>query len=254
MKHLWKSCLPIVLLILGAGDVLGQDPSAANGLTFVVVADGAGGYATLSDNLLLVVRDPPFRCRRIVICRIPWARDDDNLNDYRDIRRHLAGAVKMVGEIQRIRNRAPDSPIVLVGYSAGASVVLPAAEMLPPNSVERIILLGPAVSARLDPRRALLACKAGIDSFNSPGDDFFQSMEEEFGAPYECRGSKIAGNVGFLVADPRFGIKDPLLCKLHQHDVSWLLNGHFGTVTPRFLAHFVLPLIPWAAVTPVCEK
>ena len=140
-----------------------------------------------------------------------------------------------------------DSPIVLMGYSAGASVVLLAAERLPPCTVERIFLHGPSVSARYDPRRALAASKLGIDSFNVPGDDFMQWMEETWGAPYEFPGTKTACTMGFLMADPRFGLAgDPLLAKLRQYNVGWLPTGHFGTVTPQFLYRYVVPMFPSA--------
>ena len=55
----------------------------------------------------------------------------------------------MAREVQRICAAPPDSPIVLIGYSAGAASLL-AAERLPPCTVERIFLHGPSVSARYD--------------------------------------------------------------------------------------------------------
>ena len=256
MKHLSRLCLPMALLVVGAAEVRGQGMgSPLNGVPFVLVADGAGGYATLTDNLLTVYSVPPLKCHRPVICRIPWATDGENLNDYRCYQRHLAGAVKMAGEVQRIRRCNPDSPIILFGYSAGASVALLAAEILPPGTLERIVLFGPTVSACYDVRRALAATKLGVDSFNVPGDEFLVATEETYGAPYERPGSKLAGNVGFRMADPRFGFAgDPLLCKLRQHNVCWLPTGHFGTVTPHFLARFVVPMIPTVIVQPICQR
>ena len=51
--------------------------------------------------------------------------------------------------------------------------------------------------------------------------------------------------MGFLMADPRFGLAgDPLLAKLRQYNVGWLPTGHFGTVTPQFLYRYVVPMFP----------
>jgi pimeloyl-ACP methyl ester carboxylesterase len=246
MKRWSRFSTPMILLLLGAAELLAQGaPSPLNGRTFVVAAGGAGGYTTLTDNLVSIYSCGPLRDRRPIICRIPWARDDENLSDYREKRRHLAGAAMMVREVQLVRKSCPDSPIVLIGYSAGASVVLPAAEQLPACSIERIILLGPGVSANYDVRRALSASKLGIDSFYVPGDPFLDQLEDVFGAPYEGPGTRLAGNIGFRQADPRCGpVNDPLLAKLRQHNVGWLQTGHFGTVTSTFLAQYVSPLIP----------
>ena len=246
MKRALRTCLSVTLLLWGAADLLGQVAlSPANGRTFVVAAGGAGGYTTLTDNLVSIYAWGPLESKRPIVCRIPWAGWDENLTDYRDRRRHLAGAQKTVQTVQRIRQCAPDSKIVLIGYSAGASVVLPAAEQLPAGSVERIILLAPMVSANYDPRRALAASRLGIDSFNVPGDAFLEELEDTFGAPYEGPGTRLAGNIGFRLANPRCGLpNDPLMAKLRQYNVNWLPQGHFGEVLPDFLIRYVDPLIP----------
>src|SRR5262249_42523686 len=87
---------------------------------------------------------------------------------------------------------------------AGGRVVLAAAEMLPPNSLDRVILLSPAVTCSYDLTRAMQASKCGILHFFSTNDDVLAVAEE---------GSKLAdgligpaaGRVGFRppCSDPR---------------------------------------------------
>ena len=67
--------------------------------------------------------------------------------------------------VLRCREEAPNRPIYLVGHSAGCGVVLTAAENLPPGSVERIVLLAPAVSIKHDLRPALACSCRGVDVF-----------------------------------------------------------------------------------------
>jgi pimeloyl-ACP methyl ester carboxylesterase len=63
-----------------------------------------------------------------------------------------------------------DRRISLLGHSAGCAVVLAAAEILPPDSVDRIILLAPSVCDAYDVRPTLRAARDGMDVFYSSRD------------------------------------------------------------------------------------
>ncbi len=60
-----------------------------------------------------------------------------------------AAGCQLAERIRAVQQRNPALPIDLVAHSAGSAAGLACAEALPPNSLERIILLAPAVSREL---------------------------------------------------------------------------------------------------------
>ena len=77
--------------------------------------------------------------------------------DLQDTRHVLNKAEELAGEIRRIKAIDPDRPVYLVGKSGGTGLALATAELLPPQTLERVILLSAAVSPTYDLRRALEA-------------------------------------------------------------------------------------------------
>jgi len=222
-----------------------------NGLTFIIVADGAGAYSTLANNFKDVVYELPVApSERPIVKPIEWS-SGDNLLDYRSRKLHFEGGTRMAWEALRIRKISPDSPIVLVGYSAGACVAMSAAEQLPPNSVDRIILLGPTVASNYDVRLALRASKCGIDAFYVPGDQWLEQMEDRYGAPYGPPGSTVAGTHGFTMVQRRACLKDPILWNFREHPIPDLQGEHFGTAKTGFLKCNVMPLVPRGFLLPL---
>jgi pimeloyl-ACP methyl ester carboxylesterase len=63
--------------------------------------------------------------------------------------------------------------VYLVGHSAGCAVALAAGDVLPPDSLRRIVLLAPSISADYDVRPALRSARDGIDVFFSSRDVFY---------------------------------------------------------------------------------
>ena len=109
-------------------------------------------------------------------------------------------AAELAKEIRELRQREPNRRIYLVGHSAGTAIVLYAAEMLPPESVERIILLSSALSPYYDLTAALRATRGEIVSFYSPFD--FMLLDwgtSQFGTADRVYG-RAAGLHGFVTA------------------------------------------------------
>jgi hypothetical protein len=141
----------------------------------------------------------------------------------------------------------PDLPIYLVGKSGGAGLVLAAAEQLPPATLERIILLSPAVSPSYDLRPALCATKRELVSFYSPFDRLVLGWgTSHFGTEDRYYGPS-AGLWGFRVPSQLPAADRPLYDRLVQ--LPWrpgmikegYLGGHFGTSFPSFVAKEVAP-------------
>ena len=122
-----------------------------------------------------------------------------------------------------------------------------AAEALPPDSVDRIVLLAPSVSADHDLRPALRCARYGVDVFCSRRDWFFLGICTGVFGTVEGRWQSAAGRVGFRpkVETPE---DSALYAKLQQHPwhpaVQWTGNqgGHCGGHEVAYLRAYVLPL------------
>src|SRR5439155_12771912 len=89
------------------------------------------------------------------------------LSDLQDARHCLKKADELAAQILLFKAEDLDRPIYILAKSGGTGLVLAAAEQLPPNTIERIVLLSAAVSPTYDLRPALRATEHGIVSFYS---------------------------------------------------------------------------------------
>ncbi len=135
---------------------------------------------------------------------------------------------------------------------------LEAARRLGPGSVERIVLLSPAVAADYDLRPALAAAREGVDAFVSERDRLELRLATDLvGTADGKRGVPAAGRVGF---DPpsQSGPDAVLGRRLRQHPwtptVAWTGHDgtHAGSVRPEYVRAYALPLLdPTSARPPV---
>ncbi len=128
-------------------------------------------------------------------------------------------------------------------------VALTSAQWLPSDSLERMVLLAPAVSADFDLRRALAASRLSVDVFTSERDTFWLGLGTAVVGTADGKlGAPAAGRVGFDA--PRINPAEAaLLNRLRQHpwdrNVAWTgnLGDHTGTLQPAYLKAYVLPLL-----------
>src|ERR1051325_312319 len=90
--------------------------------------------------------------------------------DLQDTEHLLNKAGDLASQILSFKETHPERPVYLLAKSGGAGLALLAAEQLPPNTLERIVLLSAAVSPGYDLRGALRATRGEIVSFYSPFD------------------------------------------------------------------------------------
>jgi pimeloyl-ACP methyl ester carboxylesterase len=210
-------------------------------------ADGAGNSGGLSTALREAVT-----AEQLPLCveTVAWSYGPGRyLADQIDYGHARAAGEQLAARISAYRQSYPDSKVCLVAHSAGSAVVLAAAENLPPASVERIVLLAPAVSSTYDLRPALCTARIGIDVFYSPRDWAVLGLGVGVVGTTDRRWDAAAGRVGFkpVVQSPDDGA---LYTKLREHPwdecVSWTGNigDHFGSyLQPRYLHAYVLPLL-----------
>ena len=210
----------------------------------IYIANGAGDYRGLSENMsTLVARSgAPYEVETFV-----WSHGSRRVfADQTDHENHLTEGGRLAAEITARRQCHSGQRVALVSHSSGSAVVLAAAERLPPDSLDRIVLLAPSVCKDYDLRPALRASRRGIDVFYSQWD--WAVLGIGIGivgtADRECRSA--AGRYSFTpITDTPADCA--LYRRLHQYPwepgAKWTGNygGHYGSIEPEFLREYVLP-------------
>jgi pimeloyl-ACP methyl ester carboxylesterase len=243
-------CLSLLILCLAgcpglnvqtALDAAPEPPK--RGVVFVV--GGIGGYDCVgwAAEWALPRSGVPHEVRDFV-----WTHGWGHLfKDLQDTQHLLKKADELAAEVRSIKAHDPDRPVYLVGKSGGTGLVLAAAEQLPPDTLERVILLSAAVSPTYDLRHALRASKGGIVCFVCCHDKLILGWgTSQFGTTDRFYGPS-AGLVGFVVPQNLSEDDRRLYDRLLQ--IPWqsrmILEGHpgthFGTSMPGFVAKEVAP-------------
>jgi pimeloyl-ACP methyl ester carboxylesterase len=216
----------------------------ASGIVFVV--DGAGGDENATRSIAAATDQflPPVHVRSF-----HWSHGQcRGLADVVDVAYARCQGRLLAEEVCRYRSAYPGIPIYLVAYSAGSYVMLAACEQLPPDCLERIILLAPSVSAGYDLRPALASARQGVDAFTSERDRFYLGLGTTVIGTSDRKHEAAAGRVGFCppVLSP---CEAWLAGRLRQHawnpGVAWTGNdgGHSGSLQREYLKAYVLPLL-----------
>jgi pimeloyl-ACP methyl ester carboxylesterase len=213
----------------------------------VFVVDGAGGFEAASRSLQKTVTEDHLPLN---VCCYRWTHGYCRVIADQVHSTHMHREAQKLAElILRCRRECPDRPIYLIGHSAGCGLSLIAAEMLPPNSLERIVLLAPAVSVDRDLRPVLASACRGVDVFYSHHDWVCLSLFVLFTGTTDHRWTRAAaGKVGFqpIIESPQ---DEALYAKLRQYpwheSLLWTGHngGHYGAYQAGFLRAFVIPLL-----------
>jgi hypothetical protein len=241
----------VILAALGPGlpraaRAVPAEPATRGKAGVVFVVGGVGGidFLGLAAHWALPRAGVQHEIRDFV-----WTHPGRNryFRDLQDVRYLVGKAEELAAEVRRYKGEHPDRPVYLVGKSGGAGVVLAAAECLPAATLDRIILLSPAVSPTYDLRPALTATKGEIISFYSIYDQFILGWgTRQFGTVdrFYC---PAAGLYGFVVPG-RLGEADRALYQ-RLVQLPWRpamifegnLGNHTGSSMPGFVGREVGP-------------
>jgi pimeloyl-ACP methyl ester carboxylesterase len=221
-------------------------PSPALAVEVVFIANGSGDLRTVTAGLRDAVAETraPLDLETFV-----WSHGFGRyLRDHVDHPYHVAMGYRLAEIVSAYRRSFPDRAVYLIGHSAGSDVVLTAATVLPPGSIERIVLLDPSVSADYDLRPALRTVRCSIDSFYSEREWLLLGLGTGIAGNADGGRGPPAGRVGFcpVIACPGDA---ELYAKLRQHPwnacVAWTGDhgGHYGSNRAAFLRAYVLPLL-----------
>jgi hypothetical protein len=235
------SALGMLLSLVAVRSSSAQPPVAAPAVScggLVVIVGGVGGLDPfgLWARMTLPHAGVPHEIREFC-----WSCGKGRvLRDLQDARALRERAAELALLVSDYKSSHPDAPVY---------VVLEAAGLLAPATLERIVLLSAAVSPSYDLRPALRATRCNIVSFHSKldwawlqlGTSLFGTMDRVYGPS--------AGQCGFMVPADLDDEGRALYLKLVQSGwkAEMILEcrggGHFSTVTPCFLAHHLAPLL-----------
>jgi hypothetical protein len=221
------------------------DPARA----IVMVIGGVGGLDWCGPALrrLLGNKRPPYAIRMV-----PWGLGFGRWHaDLTNVANRDANARALAETIRHSKAGQPECPIFLVAKSGGSGIAVKALELLDEDSVERVVLLAPALSPAYDLTRALRAVRREIVVFWSPLDIIILGAGTRvFGTMDRVR-SVGAGLVGFRVPASKSADagQHREYDKLRQ--IRWSprmvtsgnFGGHMGPDSPFFLRKYVVPLL-----------
>jgi hypothetical protein len=219
-------------------------------LGLVLVADGVGGLDLCGTALRFVMAAEGLPYSILVF---PWGHGFGRwYSDLTSVTNRDAKAASLADAVRRFNAARPDAPVFLVAKSGGTGVIVRALEQLEEDSVERAILLAPALSPDYDLSAALRAVRREVVAFWSPLDlVILGAGTRVFGTADRVR-TVAAGMVGFRPpAAGAAGGPAPATgyAKLRQVRWDWrmaasgYLGGHVGPDSPIFLRKYVVPLL-----------
>jgi pimeloyl-ACP methyl ester carboxylesterase len=251
-------CLPLLLALLCLPGPIGcaswrqgplvdyRPPCGPDAHAIVYVADGAGNFRATSAALRKAVVAEKLP---LYVKTFEWSHGYGRVLADQVDREHIQREGQRLAEVLRARRQTyPDSPIYLVGHSAGCGVILAATEHLPPGQIDRVILLAPSVPSDYDLRPALHAVTDELDVFCSIRDDSYLRASDVVTSLFLCKWCTAAGCHGF---HPVGDTPDDAACyaKLRHYPweprLAWTGHegGHFGCYQQGYLRAFVLPLL-----------
>ncbi len=212
----------------------------------VWVVDGAGDLKGCSTALAHANR---LAGETAELCAFPWSHGYRQLyRDQTDWAHAKAQGERLAAAIRNRTAREPNRRVVLVAHSAGCAVALAAGDALPPDSIDRTILLAPSVSAGYDLRPSLWAAREGADVFCSRKDWVALGFVVRVVGTTDRGPGGAAGRIGFRPKGPA-ALDVVTNTRLRQHfwsaDQKWTGHngGHHGMHSPAFVLAYLFPLI-----------
>jgi pimeloyl-ACP methyl ester carboxylesterase len=218
-------------------------PSTPDARPLVWVVDGAGdlrGCSTALGKANVAAGNP------VELAAFPWSHGFRRvLIDQIDLPHAKTQGARLAARIRERQAAEPGRRVVVVAHSAGCAVALAAGECLPPDSVDRVLLLAPSVSTEYDIRPALRAAREGMDVYCSKKDRLALGVGVRMVGTTDRFLGAAAGLHGFKM--PGGPVQDLEATRLRQHFWSAEMartghtGGHYGVHAPAFITAYLFP-------------
>lgn len=253
MRTMQVSACTAAICLLGWGLVgcaSSQPDLTAAGVVFY--CGGAGGGPGLTNWGLGVkqgLKDAGFEG---TFDEFPWETGLGVIADQEEsVKAKRAQGVKLAKQIADYQSKFPDSPVNLIGLSAGTAIAVYALEALPAsNRVDTVVMLSSSVSSAYDLSEALQRVRGDMYVTTSPNDVVLGELAPAFGtADRKYVGQDIAGLRGFYLPPAATPASRRLYSKIVilAWDPTWQSYGdggaHTDTAKPAFVQHVVVPLL-----------
>ncbi|GMV97755.1 MAG: alpha/beta fold hydrolase [Phycisphaerae bacterium] len=159
---------------------------------------------------------------------VEWGdRSSGSISNLTDFRRNQERAVAIAFRITGYQRCYPAAPITLIGYSGGGGLAVLVAEALPDDvQLDRIILIGAAISPDHDLTKAIAHCRRGLVNFYSERDWFMLGWGTSTFGTIDRKKTESAGRRGFLTPEGALR-EEPGLIQIAWND-RWSALGHNG--------------------------
>jgi len=211
------------------------------GIVYIIDGAGASGFTPLV--LKSCLAGLPYELQQF-----RWGTGYGRvLSDLTNRENMLAKSDQLHQIICDYKKRHPDRRIFIIAKSAGTAIALNAVSKMDAETIERLILLSPAVSPGYSLTAALAAVRQDIICFWSPVDIFYLKYGTSWFGTADGVFGKAAGLIGFQI--PEESAELPHFKKLRQ--IKWepsmmryLHTGdHWGNSMPPFVIKFIVPLL-----------
>ena len=171
---------------------------------------------------------------------------------------------RLASQILAWKHANPNGKVYLLGHSAGCGIALHAASELPPDTIEKIAVMLPSCSTKVDLIGAIRASRNGVHVWCSDQDwVILGMMVRMFGCQDDTTTWRAAGRFGFEPKPITSEEKQLVAERLRHypwnetHKILGNDGGHYGAYRSPFLETVVMPNLFHPKVEPpypVIEK
>jgi pimeloyl-ACP methyl ester carboxylesterase len=212
----------------------------------VYYLDGAGNLGFGQSTVPKALRAQGFRGD---VENITWTSYTGPLGDQMIRINAKFRAEQLTKKIIDYRRQYPDTPVYIIGLSAGSGVGVWAVENLPPNiEVNALVLLGSSLSTNYDMTKALTHVKDKVYVFSSPNDQILKTFIPVVGTIDGAFFVQPAGIAG-LFPPENISSEGLELYREKVVNIPWKpvfgrlgnAGGHTDGTSFRFLKYYILP-------------
>lgn len=232
----------LVSILVGVGVMTGSGCASLKSGPLVIYLEGAGWYSS-AGGVEQGLRDGGYTGQ---FQRFTWSAFLGPAHDHLVNAKSRPIARRLARLIEDQRRSDPDSPIYVMGLSAGTSLILLALPMLPEGvQVDHVVLFSPSVSSEHDLLRVMRHVKGNLYATCSPHDGILATLpvnaDGKGGAPAGRQGFKLLPSAS-AASRQSYGRVVNLPWQSSYLAFGWT-GSHTSVTDRRFIREVIAPRI-----------